>query len=83
MEAGGFVNVQTIDMKLPMSPWSKDPKLREAGLYMMAGLLGDLHGISLKVFTQLLGWKIKDLEVLLRNVEKEWRREDIHGYWPL
>jgi hypothetical protein len=83
MEEAGFVNVQTINMKLPMSPWSKNPKLKVAGRYVMIGMLGDLFGISLKVFTQLLGWKIEDLEVFLREVEKEWKREDIHGYWPL
>ena len=83
MEAAGFVNVQVIDLKLPMAPWSKDPKLREAGQLMKISMLSDLHGMSLAAFTRFLGWKVQDLEALLRQVEHEWQRKDIHGYWPL
>jgi hypothetical protein len=83
MEAAGFVNVQTVDLKWPMSPWSSDPKLKEAGAYAMMSAIGDLSGISLAVFTRMLGWDVADLELLLAKVEKEWHEEDIHGYWPL
>lgn len=83
MEAAGFVNVQVIDLKWPMAPWSKDPKLREAGQLMKISMLSDLHGMSLAAFTRFLGWKVQDLEALLRQVEHEWQRKDIHGYWPL
>jgi hypothetical protein len=85
MEAAGFVNVQTVEMKWPMSPWTwhEDEKLREAGLYMMDCTLKELRGMSLQVFTKLLQWKIEDMDALLARVKEEWLRNDVHAYWPL
>jgi len=83
MEDAGFVNVQTVDLKWPMSPWSSDPKLKEAGEFVKMSITGNVSGLSLAVFTRLLGWSIDELEALLAKVEEEWEREDIHGYWPL
>ncbi|PMD31116.1 S-adenosyl-L-methionine-dependent methyltransferase [Hyaloscypha variabilis F] len=87
MEAAGFVNIQTINMKWPIAPWSKDPKLRDAGLYLKSAMIrelgGDMLGTSVAVFTRILGWEVEELEALIAEVEKEWKRDDIHGYWPL
>jgi hypothetical protein len=83
MKEAGFVNIQMLEMKWPMSPWNEDEKLREAGLYMMDSTLRELRGISLEVLTKIQGWKIEDMDLLLAKVKKEWFREDIHGYWPL
>jgi hypothetical protein len=83
MEDAGFVNVQTVDLKWPMSPWSEDPKLKEAGEFVKMSIMDNMSGMSLAVFTRLLGWSIADLEALLARVAEEFEREDIHGYWPL
>jgi hypothetical protein len=83
MEDAGFVNVQTVDLKWPMSPWSSDRKLKEAGAFAKMSITHDLSGVSLAVFTRLLGWSVAELEDFLEKVEEEWEREDIHGYWPL
>lgn len=83
MEEAGFVNVQTVEMKWPMSDWSDDPKLREAGFWMKVSTLGDLRGMSSEVFLRYLGWTTGDLDDLLARVKEEWQSEDIHGYWPL
>lgn len=83
MEDAGFVDVQTVEMKLPMSPWNKDPKLQEAGGFTMVSMMEDLSGMSLAVFTRLLGWNTLELEVFLAHVRREWKTKAIHGYWPL
>jgi len=84
MEEAGFVNVQTVNMKLPMSPWNKtNRRLREAGGFAMMSMMNDLTGMSLAVFTRLLGWDPVELEVFLAYVKKEWKQGSIHGYWPL
>lgn len=83
MEEAGFVNVQTVEMKLPMSPWSTEKKLKEAGGFTMLSMMDDLSGMSLAVFTRLLGWDRVELEVFLAHVRKEWKSKLIHGYWPL
>jgi hypothetical protein len=83
MEEARFVNVETVEMKLPMSPWSTEQKLKEAGGFTMLSMMDDLSGMSLAVFTRLLGWDTLELEVFLAHVRKEWKSKHIHGYWPL
>ena len=85
MQAAGFVDVQTVEWKWPMSPWSfkADRKLAEAGFYAMMSMTADLEGLSQHIFTKMLGWDIMDLKNLIVKVDEEWHREDIHGYWPL
>mgnify|MGYP003638624050 CR=1 FL=1 len=83
MEKAGFVNVQSVDLMVPMSPWSEDPKLKDAGLFVMTSMMEDISGMSLAVFTRLLGWERIELELFLAEVRKEWKDKSIHGYWPL
>ncbi|KAK0120230.1 hypothetical protein ONS95_011636 [Cadophora gregata] len=66
-----------------MSPWSNDPKLRDAGSFVMTSMMEDISGMSLAVFTRLLGWERIDLELFLGEVRKEWKNGNIHGFWPL
>jgi hypothetical protein len=83
MEDAGFVNIGVKEVQLPMSPWSSDKKLKEAGAFCMLSMMDDLSGMSLAVFTRLLGWEKTELEVFLALVKKEWRMKSVHGYWPL
>lgn len=54
MEAAGFVNIGVMKVKLPMSPWSSNKKLKEAGAFCLS-MMDDLSGMSLAIFTRLLG----------------------------
>jgi hypothetical protein len=83
MEEAGFVNVQTVEVKFPMSPWHRDRKLRNAGGLAMLSMMQDLSGMSLAVFTRFLDWETDRLEVFLAGVKNEWRERGIHGYWKL
>ncbi|KAK5231138.1 hypothetical protein LTR72_000318 [Exophiala xenobiotica] len=83
MRDTGFVNVTRLNFKMPIGPWPKDKRLREAGLFGYANLMNGLFGLSVKVFSQLLGWQVEELEVLLAECRQELRRRDIHGYWPI
>jgi Methyltransferase domain len=83
MQDAGFVNVQVIDMKLPISGWSNDPKLKEAGMIMKESMLSDIHGLSSKIFIEFLEWTVEELDTFLEQVHEEWQRDDIHAYWPV
>jgi len=83
MEHAGFVNVAAVDMKMPISPWPMDKRLKEAGAFVMLSAMEDITGASLAVFTRLLGWQRIEVDLFLTEVKKEWKRKDIHAYWPL
>lgn len=83
MRDAGFINVTRLNFKLPIGPWARDPVLKEAGLFGYVNLAEGFYGLSVKVFTQLLGWRVEELEVLLAECRQELKRKRIHGYWPM
>ena len=68
---------------MPIGAWPKNKNLREAGNLGWANLHYGFYGLSVKVFTQLLGWDVDELHVLLARCREELRRKDIHGYWKM
>lgn len=83
MRAAGFVNVSVRAYKLPMGPWAKNKRLRQAGLLLLVGMHDGLDGLSLRTFTQFLGWSVPEMEVLLAQVRAEWKQKRIHTYLPM
>jgi len=83
MEEAGFVNVSIAPFKMPLGPWPKDKRLREAGTYLYVSMYEGLKGLSLRVFTQMLDWSVDELEVLLALVRAEWKRKAMHVYVPI
>jgi hypothetical protein len=81
--AAGFVNVELREYEWPMSPWHKDPRLKEAGAAAMLSMVEDIEGMSLGAFTRFLGWEVAAVEALCEKVRKEWRHPEVRGWWPL
>lgn len=82
-EEAGFVNVHVVDLKWPIGPWPAEKRLKEAGAFAMISMLEELAGLSLAVFTRILGWTKEELELFLVDVKKEWKTKGIHAYWPM
>lgn len=83
MRTAGFINVTRLNFKLPIGPWPKDERLRRAGLFGLVNLLDGVHGLSIKIFTNLLGYSPEDLEVLLEECRREAKSKAVHSYWPV
>jgi hypothetical protein len=82
MEEAGFINVQIVPIKVPIGPWPKDRQLRQSGQFFLVGVLQGVSGLSMRVFTQMLGWSVEEMEALLVDVRKEWSTKGIHSYVP-
>jgi SAM-dependent methyltransferase len=83
MREAGFINVNILPFKMPIGPWAKDPMLRQSGLCTLIGLLEGVTGLSVRVFTQLLGWSVEEMEILLAKVRNEWKNKKVHSYFPM
>ncbi|KAL2268072.1 hypothetical protein VTJ83DRAFT_2918 [Remersonia thermophila] len=83
MEEAGFVNVVEKVYKWPINPWPKDARYKEIGAYTEINIGSGLYGLSVALFTRVLGWSIEELEVLLAGVRKELSNRHIHAYWPI
>ncbi|RGP74030.1 methyltransferase domain-containing [Fusarium sporotrichioides] len=77
----GFVNVVETPYKWPMNNWPRDKKLKELGAWGNVNLVGGVQGLSLALFTNILGWNKDDLELFLVDVRKDLHNKQLHGYW--
>jgi len=83
LERVGFVDVTVREFKLPIGPWPKQKRLRDAGLLQLSAMLDSLEGLSLRLFKFYEGWSMDELHVLLAKVRTELRDPGCHAYWPL
>lgn len=83
LERVGFVEVTVREFKLPIGPWPKQKRLRDAGLLQLSAMLEGLEGLSLRLFKFYEGWSMDELHVLLAKVRTELRDPGCHAYWPL
>lgn len=82
VKAANFVNATERVFKTPSGGWPRDPKLRTVGLYKRAIFADGLHGISMRPFTQGLGWSAQAVEVFLVDVRKSLFDTKQHLYVP-
>ncbi|CCC14557.1 unnamed protein product [Sordaria macrospora k-hell] len=54
LKEAGFVNISKKTYPVPLSPWPKDKKLRDVGLYFYAVLNQDLEGATQFIFGNVL-----------------------------
>lgn len=40
-------------------------------------------GISVAIFTRVLGWNVDELELFLVDVRREMKDTSIHAYWSM
>ncbi|KAL9037882.1 MAG: hypothetical protein Q9180_003470, partial [Flavoplaca navasiana] len=83
MRDAGFQNVQERKYKIPIGPWAKDKHLKTIGAWNLVQIEDGLEAFTLRLFTQILGWKSEEVQVLLANVRKDLRNPKIHAQFDL
>ncbi|QSZ36467.1 hypothetical protein DSL72_006346 [Monilinia vaccinii-corymbosi] len=83
LEKRGFEEVTETIYKWPGNKWPKDAKAKELGMWNLENLTSGLMGLSVGVFTRILGWTVEELAVFLVDVRKEMRDTSIHAYWSI
>ncbi|TEA20113.1 Secondary metabolism regulator LAE1 [Colletotrichum sidae] len=79
----GFLDVEVRYERWPMTPWPKDEKLMETGVWCRASVMRGLEAVSLGVFTRVLGFTAEETLVVCSGVREEHKRLDIHGYYDV
>ena len=83
MRDAGFINVNVQHFKMPIGPWPREPKLKQAGMFGLVNLLDGLQGLSVKIFTELLGYTREELEMLLLEARQDVLQKSVHSYYPV
>ncbi|KAF6844656.1 methyltransferase domain-containing protein [Colletotrichum musicola] len=79
----GFEDVVEKKEKWPISPWSKDPKLKELGFWSYASSESGIEAVSTGLFTRVLGWTVEEARVLAAEVRNEHKSLEIHAYYDV
>lgn len=81
MKEAGFTNVEDEIYKLPMGTWPRSKRLRTVGkLEQIMILDGGFEAYMLRGYTQVLGGKAEDLQIILALAKREVRDPAIHTY---
>ncbi|KAK3946819.1 S-adenosyl-L-methionine-dependent methyltransferase [Pseudoneurospora amorphoporcata] len=80
MKAAGFVNLTKKDYLIPVSPWPKDEKMKEIGLYFRMTWLSDIEGICQFMFSNVMGWEKYEISTYIAHLKAEMKNPDIHGF---
>jgi len=76
----GFENVTEEKHKLPVGPWSSDPKLKEAGRWHLLECYEGIEGWAMAMLTRVMGWTLPEVQAFLGEVRKAFKDPKVHGY---
>ena len=79
----GFTNINQEIYKWPQNCWPKDKKFKELGMWVLEDLGGGLEGLSVALFTRVLGWSKGETDVFLAQVRRDMKDTRIHAYWQM
>ncbi|KAF2137668.1 uncharacterized protein K452DRAFT_291483 [Aplosporella prunicola CBS 121167] len=83
LKDAGFQNVHHERIKFPIGPWPKDKQKKELGMFNLMQTLQGLEGYSLRLFTQVLGWRLEEVQVSLAKVRNEIMSKWLHSQFDL
>lgn len=79
----GFVNVTRTQLKWPLNSWPADKHYKEIGAWCHYNVDQGLEGLSLALFTRILGWSKEETLVFCGKVRNQFKDRSIHAYSPM
>ncbi|AEO60693.1 hypothetical protein MYCTH_2310196 [Thermothelomyces thermophilus ATCC 42464] len=83
VKAAGFAGVTARRYRVPIGPWARNPLLKEVGAWNLAQVLNGLDGLSMRLYTTVLGWKEDEIWALLEQVRKDLADPSVHALFEL
>ena len=81
MRDAGFTDVEDVVFKLPMGSWPRSKRLRTVGkLEQIMILEGGFEAYMLRGYTQVLGGRPDDLQIILALARREIKDPNVHTY---
>ncbi|KAI9684766.1 MAG: hypothetical protein M1829_000141 [Trizodia sp. TS-e1964] len=79
MKDAGLINITANRYKLPIGSWPKDQKLKTLGSWNMFFVLDSLEAVTIFIYTNVLGWKADEVQVLLAKARSDLKDTSIHA----
>jgi len=80
LEDIGFVDVVHDCRKVPLSPWSSDPKMKELGRYLQVQMSDAVESYGLAPLTRVLGWSMERTQTIIAGARMDLRNRNYHLY---
>ncbi|ATZ50514.1 hypothetical protein BCIN_06g00160 [Botrytis cinerea B05.10] len=80
MEESGFVDIVERREYAPMSPWAKGQRNKVLSVWVQRNILMGLEGLSMALFTRVLGMEKEQVNELLIGVRADIENTKIHCY---
>lgn len=81
-EERGFENITGTVIKMPMSPWPKDERLKLVGAYEWWNINDHMGDLAAPLFKKSLGWPEDEANDLVHRFQQEVLDHRKHCYWP-
>lgn len=81
MKKAGFKNVVQKNYKVPVGPWSSDPRLKELGRWNLLFCTQSLEGWALYILTEVMKWKVEAVQEYLIKVKRALLERTNHAYY--
>ncbi|KAI5925680.1 S-adenosyl-L-methionine-dependent methyltransferase [Camillea tinctor] len=82
LEAAGFVDLKTYDLRTPIGSWPANAKEKEIGQYAQLALEQDIEGFVVYMWTTVMGWSPDEIHVYAAHLRRELRSRKSHAYYP-
>jgi hypothetical protein len=79
----GFVNVVHRRYRVPIGAWARDPVLKEVGTWNWRQVWNGLEGLSMRLYTGVLGWGEEEVRGLLERVRRDLKDPGVHALFDL
>lgn len=76
----GFKDVVEIRERLPLSPWAKGKRTKYLSLWLQHDMLSGIEGMSMALFTRVLGWQAEEVKDFLVAVKRDIQDTSLHAY---
>ncbi|RDW68603.1 hypothetical protein BP5796_09260 [Coleophoma crateriformis] len=83
MQEIGFEEVVEKEFYWPTSQWPKGSYLKGVSNWWQKDFLQGLDGISMRIFTGMLGWSVEKVKEFTDEVRKDVVNKEIHAYLPI
>ena len=80
MKQQGFENVKCERFRWPTNAWAKGRVYKRLGILFNEFLTSDLEGLSMWIFTKVLGWRKEQVREFCAKVKNDLNDRRIHAY---
>jgi hypothetical protein len=81
MRDAGFVDVTETRVKVPLTGWSEDPKMKDIGRFNHVAIDQGLEGYALFMLTSIMGWSVDECTAFVAKFRKAMKSKKNHPYF--